>query len=166
MKRKTAVQIALEPNKRGVINKGNTQHGQRHTRTYTSWRHMKIRCLVKTNHDYPKYGGSGIKICEEWLDFNNFYKDMGDRPEGTTLDRIDNAKGYFKENCRWASYRVQTTNRGKTSGLPPGVTRTKDKYQARIFINKKLVHLGTFPTVNEAAITYWIAKQIDEHHAA
>ena len=53
-------------------------------------------------------------MCEEWKSFDNFYRDMGDRPDGKTLDRIDNSKGYFKENCRWATHKEQQNNTRST----------------------------------------------------
>lgn len=88
-----------------------TKHGMARTRTYKSWEAMKIRCLNKSNKDYKYYGGRGITVCKEWLIFENFYKDMGDRPQGKTLDRIKNDKGYFKSNCKWSTSKEQANNR-------------------------------------------------------
>lgn len=76
-----------------------------------SWRSMKARCLRKTHHAYARYGGAGITVCERWMSFPDFLEDMGPRPENTTLDRIDNTKGYSKENCRWATWTQQQRNR-------------------------------------------------------
>lgn len=82
--------------------------------TYKTWRWMKARCYVKTNSAYPKYGGKGIKMCKRWLKFENFLADMGERPAGMSIDRKDNAKGYSKSNCRWATGTQQALNRSVT----------------------------------------------------
>lgn len=82
------------------------------SKLYTVWNNMKVRCLKETNYHYKYYGQRGITICEKWLKFQGFFKDMsGDYEEGLTLDRIDNNKGYFKENCRWTTMKVQNNNK-------------------------------------------------------
>lgn len=73
-------------------------------RLYRIWTSILYRCTRPANKQYKNYGGRGITICEEWKDFNKFCEDVGLRPDDTFhLDRIDNDKGYFKENCRWTS---------------------------------------------------------------
>lgn len=74
--------------------------------TYRSWSAMKRRCRPDGH-----YGIKGIRVCERWTDFRNFLADMGERPDGTTIDRIDNARGYEPGNCRWATLEVQLANR-------------------------------------------------------
>lgn len=83
------------------------------TRTYHTWRAMRKRCLYPSHHRYPRYGGRGITICPEWDDFSKFLADMGERPEGRTLDRIDTDGNYELSNCRWATPKEQRANRSK-----------------------------------------------------
>ena len=79
--------------------------------TYTSWQNMRTRCQNLSDPTYPQYGGRGITVCRAWADFERFLKDMGERPAGMTLDRKNNEKGYYKENCRWATAKQQQQNR-------------------------------------------------------
>lgn len=101
--------------KRGCLNCSGRTHkkgGKGASPTYGSWRAMRSRCLDKNSIAYPAYGGSGIIICERWKhSFINFLNDMGERPKGKTLDRIDSKLGYFPENCRWATTKEQARNK-------------------------------------------------------
>lgn len=79
--------------------------------TAMSWRAMNNRCNNPNAADYPRYGGRGITVCPEWQDFQQFLADMGERPEGMTLDRKDNDGNYAPDNCRWADTLTQNNNR-------------------------------------------------------
>lgn len=90
------------------------RHGMSHTPTYTSWMAMIRRCEVPTNIGYKDYGGRGIAVCARWHNFADFLADMGMRPVGTTLDRIDSFGNYEPGNCRWATGTQQVRNRSNT----------------------------------------------------
>lgn len=91
-----------------------TKHGQATNGTtgaYNSWAGIIQRCTNPNNPAYPNYGGRGIGVCDDWLTFDGFYADMGDRPQGMSIDRINNDDSYRKDNCRWASAKTQASNR-------------------------------------------------------
>jgi hypothetical protein len=88
-----------------------TTHGMTKTRTYKSWRSMKMRCTLPSMPSYKYYGGKGITYDSSWENFNKFLSDMGERPSGMSLDRIDNNKNYCKGNCRWSDAKTQANNR-------------------------------------------------------
>lgn len=94
----------------------NFKHGRKvtYTKTYKVWGAMKRRCEVPGSSRYKDYGGRGIAVCERWQSFENFYQDMGEQPVGMQIDRIDNHKGYFKENCRWTTNSENARNKRST----------------------------------------------------
>jgi hypothetical protein len=107
-----------------------TRHGHclngENTSTYHTWQGMIQRCTNPNAPAYEDYGARGITIEDErWYDFVNFLEDMGCRPEGRTLDRIDFNRGYCKQNCRWATPAEQTANRCGTKLNPLKVTEIK-----------------------------------------
>lgn len=87
------------------------KHGMEGTAIYNAWAAMIQRCTNPKNRFFHAYGARGITICNEWLDFKNFYADMGDKPEGMSLDRINNDGNYEPSNCKWSTQKEQIRNR-------------------------------------------------------
>ena len=114
--------------------------GSGKTPEYQSWCNMNQRCNNPNDPKFADYGGRGIKVCERWTDFSIFLADMGMRPEGTTIDRIDADKGYSPENCRWATKRQQQNNRRANVFIEiDGETLTLAEWSLRLGRNYKTV---------------------------
>lgn len=112
-------------------------HGLMNTGAYKSWVKMRERCNKEYSKEYKNYGERGIKVCERWDDnFQNFYDDMGDRPAGHSLDRVDNSRGYSPDNCRWATQTQQGRNKyGLQRNNKTGVKGVKwdEKYPGNFY---------------------------------
>ena len=91
-------------------NRKNAKHGMTGSMTYHTWYCMKQRCNYKKDKSYKYYGATGVTICDEWYDFLNFLRDMGVRPDGRTLDRINPCGNYEPSNCRWATPKEQANS--------------------------------------------------------
>lgn len=102
---------------------GKKTHGAARTPPYRAWTAMLNRCRNPSNPAYAYYGGRGIKVCERWLDYASFLEDMGPRPAGMTLERLDNERGYEPENCCWATRKEQTRNNRRNHYLTAGGER-------------------------------------------
>ena len=101
------------------------------TRTYDIWVSMRARCNNPNNRYYAQYGGRGIKYCERWESYDNFFEDMGHCPKGLSLDRTDNDGNYSLENCTWQTKRNQVLNRTITVWLEHDGIRLCQKDWAR-----------------------------------
>ena len=134
------------------------KHKLSNHRLYDAWNNMMCRCYNPKIPNYKYYGARGITVCDEWHDVKKFIDDMyPDYIEGLTLDRIDNDKGYSKDNCRWTNQIVQSRNTRvlyshNTSGYR-GVFRCQktNKWVSQISINNKNIRIGYFDTIIEAA---------------
>ena len=98
-----------------------TTHGMTHSSlSYKTWIVMRRRCNDPKHSKYKYYGGKGITVCERWSDFGNFHADMGERPRGMTIGRVDNSKGYSPDNCKWVTWTEQQNNRSSNHTITYG----------------------------------------------
>lgn len=143
-------------------------HGLTKHPLYSTWRSMLARCYNQKNSNYHNYGGRGITVCDRWLEKDgliNFIKDMGERPDGLSLDRVDNNGNYTPENCRWASKSLQHFNKRQKDGkeLPKGIRcitlkNGESRYTAYITCKGVVKFLGYFQTIEDALTARRVAE--------
>lgn len=119
--------------------------GGRPSRTYTTWVSMRDRCNNPQNKQFADYGGRGITVCDRWLTFENFLEDMGEKPPGLSIERIDNSLGYCKENCKWETRFNQDRNRRDNrfytvDGVTACMTDLCKRYGIRIQVVWSRIH--------------------------
>ena len=119
----------------------NTTHGLRGTPEYEVWGQMVQRCTNQSNKRFSSYGGRGIELDPEWLEFENFYRDMGPRPTAKhSIERCDNDLGYSKDNCEWAPLEAQNSNtRRNCRVVLGGVTKTITQWCRDLDLNYRTV---------------------------
>lgn len=113
---------------------------EKHSPEYMTWRAMLRRCKDENFTDYAIYGGRGIAVCDRWLEFTNFLADMGRRPDGSSLDRIDSDAGYSPDNCRWATAKEQARNmRSNRMMTLDGVTKCVVEWSEELGIGQNTI---------------------------
>lgn len=137
-----------------LVSKANKKHGMYEHYLYKAWTSMIQRCSNPNNPSYKNYGGRGIFVCDRWTKFPNFLEDVGDRPNGLTLDRRDNDDGYYPENCRWATSTLQSINKRRRANNPTGVTGVivrGGSWSALIQVGGEKLWLGSYDNIFDAA---------------
>lgn len=120
--------------------KRNTTHGEYNGYTHQSWRGMIERCTNPNHRNYKDYGGRGITVCDRWKTYLNFKEDMGERPLNMSIGRIDNDKGYCKENCEWQDKITQANNtRSNVKVTAFGETMSAREWQLRTGVNSERI---------------------------
>lgn len=110
--------MAFLPGNQLRLKHGHDRAGGVVSQTYDTWRCMRRRCEQPSNNRYYLYGARGITVCARWQSFENFLEDMGERPAGKTLDRINTDGNYEPSNCRWATMKEQAANRRARANKP------------------------------------------------
>jgi len=121
-----------------------TTHGKSRTTIHSVWKHLRQRCDNPKDAAYDDYGARGITYDPRWAVFENFLADMGEAPEGMTIDRIDNDGNYSKENCRWATKKEQANNRRLRKNSRyftyDGETLTATQWAIKLGLNRSILY--------------------------
>ncbi len=118
---------------------------------YKTWISMRVRCNNPNAHGYECYGGRGITVCDRWDSFELFVEDMGVRPQGFTLDRINNDEGYSPDNCRWAAKATQLSNRRDYASRDAGCIYPQgNSFAVQVLISPKVRSRTVVKTIEEA----------------
>ena len=128
---------------------------------------MKQRCYNSNNVNYKSYGARGIRVCDRWLNsYENFIKDMGDRPEGKSLDRIDNDGDYTPKNCRWATRKEQMNNMQRHRGVERSFMATPSRVGKAIFgvyVPQELAdRVKKYMAKEKRTLTYVVSEAVDK----
>lgn len=132
--------LAVRMNGRRNATHGHTKAGVPISRTYNTWKSMLSRCEYKRSTSYKYYGAKGVTVCERWKSFQNFLDDMGERPEGMSLDRKDSLLGYSPENCKWSTDLEQQNNKSSNILIEAfGKTQTIAQWSRETGIHKATI---------------------------
>ena len=134
------------------------------TRAYFAWRSMRGRCLNPKNPSWPNYGGRGISVCDRWSDYDLFVSDMGECPDGLTLERIDVDGNYEPNNCKWVTVREQLNNQRRNRLITcNGKTQTLSYWAEERGISQDALHKRLKRMPVERALTSGKLKDVWEH---
>lgn len=143
---------------------GGTQRGKARHPLYNLWAGMKARCSDPNHIAFKNYGAKGIKVCERWLDFQNFVEGMGPRPSGTSIDRIKTDGDYEPENCRWATRREQQENTSRNRYLEVhGERLTVSQWARKLGVDQRILNRRRALGWSDQDV---ILKPIGERHAS
>jgi len=154
--------------KRNVLGESTRKHGLHTHRLYPTWKGLIQRCCNSNHPSYPNYGGRGVVVSDAWrADFSAFVRDMGDRPPGTTLERIDNEGPYSKDNCIWATRAQQARNTRRTRVITvDGEARCFSDWAHSLgvslgVLDRRIKRLGEEQAIRSLAAPFGVSLHID-----